>query len=191
MDKGVYNTYSTAAGETQNGLADANIYLNPAVKAGIDPLDKRNSKIFSVTPKTLFGVTGSEKSTVNDPTSLSDPIPILKNAELLLLRAQANIELNRLDLATLDINAVRVADGGLAPIAIPANKADAITAVLYEKRYSLLGEGAQRLVDLRAYGRLNASAGPGTPGDIFQSALPIPKSQLDARNVTSITPACP
>jgi hypothetical protein len=190
-DKGVYNTYSTAAGETQNGLADANIYLNPSVKAGIDTADKRNSKIFSVTPKPLFGVVGSEKTTLTDPNNLSGPIPILKNAELLLLRAQANIELGRLDLALLDINAVRVADGGLAPYVAFATKADAITAVLYEKRYSLLGESAQRLVDLRAYSRLNASAGPGTTGDIFQSALPIPKSQLDARNVTSITPVCP
>ena len=55
---------------------------------------------------------------------------------------------------------------------------------------SLLAEGAQRLVDLRAYGRLNAAAGIGAPGDTFQSALPLPKSQLDTRGVTSITPEC-
>jgi starch-binding outer membrane protein, SusD/RagB family len=122
---------------------------------------------------------------------LTNPIPILKNSELLLLRAQAKIESGDLVGATADINAVRVADGGLAPIAVPATKAAAITAVLYEKRYSLLGESAQRLVDLRAYGRLNAAAGIGAPGDIFQSVLPIPKTQLDARGVTSITPECP
>jgi starch-binding outer membrane protein, SusD/RagB family len=192
MVLGVYNTYSTAAGETQNGLADANIYLNPSVGDEVLPGDKRAAKIFAVTPKTLNGVTGRYKTTLTDPSSgLTNPIPILKNSELLLLRAQAKIESGDLVGATADINAVRVADGGLAPIAVPATKAAAITAVLYEKRYSLLGESAQRLVDLRAYGRLNAAAGIGAPGDIFQSVLPIPKTQLDARGVTSITPECP
>ena len=81
----------------------------------------------------------------------------------------------------------------LTPVA-PATKAEAIDAVLYEKRYSLLGQSAQRLVDLRAYSRLNASAGPGAAGDLFQTTLPIPKRELDARNVVApatITPVCP
>jgi len=87
--------------------------------------------------------------------------------------------------------AVRVADGGLAPIGVPASKAAAINAVLYEKRYSLLGESAQRLVDLRAYSRLNATfLKKETSTDIFQTTLPIPKRELDARAVTSIAPTC-
>lgn len=189
---GIYNTYSTAAGETQNGLADANIFLNPFVGDSIQADDKRRSKIFAVDPKTLNGVTGRYKTTLTDPSgALAGSSAILKNSELLLLRAQAKIELNDLSGARDDINAVRVSDGGLAPIPILLSKQAAISAVLYEKRYSLLAESAQRLVDLRAYTRLNASAGPGAPGDIFQTALPIPKSQLDARDVTSITPDCP
>jgi len=192
MDKGIYNNYSTAAGETTNGLADANIYLNPFVGDSVQAGDKRASKFFAVTPKSLNGVTGRYKTSLTDPSAaLSASIPLVRNAELLLLRAQAKIETGDLAGATADINAVRVADGGLAPIAVPATKTAAITAVLYEKRYSLLAESAQRLVDLRAYTRLNAAAGPGAPGDIFQSALPIPKPQLDARGVTSITPDCP
>lgn len=191
MNMSIYNTYSTAAGETVYPLADANIYLNPFVGDSIQAGDKRASKISAVTPRTLQGVTGKYKTTLTDPANLTRPLAMLKNSELLLLRAQAYIETGDLVSATADINAVRVADGGLAPIAVPGSKAAAITAVLYEKRYSLLAEGASRLEDLRAYGRLNASAGPGAPGDVFQSALPIPKSQLDPRNVTSITPDCP
>ena len=122
----------------------------------------------------------------------TQPIPILSNAELLLLRAQAEIGLGQFAAATADINAVRTADGGLTPYLDFVDAASAIKAVLYEKRYSLLGQSAQRLVDLREYGLLNASAGPGrSNGDIFQSVLPIPKSQFDTRNVTTITPACP
>lgn len=192
MDKGVYNTYSNAAGEVANGLADPAIYLNPAVVTGLEAGDRRGSTFITVKPSSLFGVTSMYKTTLTDPSgALERALPIIKNSELLLLRAQANIELNNLPAALLDINAVRVADGGLAPIPSLPDKQAAITAVLYEKRYSLLAEGAQRLVDLRAYGRLNAAAGAGAPGDLFQSALPIPKSQLDARNVTSITLECP
>jgi hypothetical protein len=194
MNTGIYNTYTTAAGDQTNPLADANIYLNPAVAAGIQAGDERASKIINVTTKTLAGVTTSNKTPLTDPSgALSLPIAVMKNAELLLLRAQVYIEQGNLALAAADINAVRAADGGLGPVA-PATKADAIAAVLYEKRYSLLGESAQRLVDLRAYGLLNASAGPGAAGDLFQTTLPIPKRELDARNVVApatITPVCP
>jgi hypothetical protein len=107
---------------------------------------------------------------------------------MLLLRAQVKIELGDLPGATADINVVRTLDGGLAPIAVPATKAAAISAVLYEKRYSLLAESAQRLVDLRAYGRMNATfLKKELPGDVFQSILPIPKRELDARGVTTLT----
>jgi len=191
MNMGIYNIYSTAAGETTYPQADANIYLNPFVGDSIQAGDLRSSKITVVTSRSLNGVTSKYKTPLTDPSNLTRPLAILKNSELLLIRAQAYIENGDLVSATTDINAVRTKDGGLPAIAVPASKAAAITAVLYEKRYSLLAEGPQRLVDLRAYGRLNASAGPGTPNDIFQSALPIPKTQLDTRNVTSITPDCP
>jgi starch-binding outer membrane protein, SusD/RagB family len=47
-----------------------------------------------------------------------------------------------------------VNSGGLAPLAPFADANSALTALLYEKRYSLLWEGS-RWVDLRRYGRLN------------------------------------
>jgi hypothetical protein len=193
MQAGPAYTYSTSAGDLTNPLADANIYLNPFVGDSIQAGDKRASKILTVSSKSLNSVTSKYKSTVTDPSgALTMSIPILTNAELLLLRAQAEIELGQFAAATADINAVRTAEGGLPGYATFADKPSAIKAVLYEKRYSLLGQSAQRLVDLREYGLLNASAGPGrSNGDIFQTVLPIPKSQFDTRNVTTITPACP
>lgn len=193
MNEGIYNTYSTAAGEETNPLADANIYLNPAVGDSVQAGDKRAAEIFTVTPKTLNGVTSKYKSPLTDPSgALTAPIAILKNSELILLRAQAEIEKGDLVAATADINAVRTKDGGLAPLPLLTSKDAAISAVLYEKRYSLLAEGAQRLVDLRAYSRLNATyLKKETANDIFQTTLPIPKRELDARGVTAITPDCP
>jgi hypothetical protein len=200
MNLGVYYTFSTAAGELTNPLADANLYLNPFVGDSIQPGDARVSKIINVASKTLNGVTSAYKSTVTDPKGLSNPIALLKNSELLLVRAQAKVGLGDLAGATADVNAVRVADGGLAALPTFTSATQAINAILYEKRYSLLGESAQRLVDLRAYGYLTptgvatygaVAGGPGGPGDLFQTALPIPKTQLDTRGVTSITPDCP
>ena len=189
LQAGVYNTYSIASNETTNPIADANIYLNPSVGDSIQAGDLRASKIITLTTaKSLFGVTTKYKTPLTDPTGLSKPIPVLKFSELILLRAQVKIELGDLSGATADINVVRSLDGGLPAIAVPATKADAISAVLYEKRYSLLGESAQRLVDLRSYNRLNATfLKKELPGDVFQAILPIPKRELDARGVTSLT----
>ena len=191
LTDGVYNTYSTAASESTNPIADANVYLNPAVGDSIQSGDARASKIFTVPTKALFGVSTKYKTILTDPAGLTRPIPVFKVSEMVLLRAQVKIEQGDLVGALTDINTVRVGDGGLDPLLPFASKADAISAVLYEKRYSLLGESAHRLVDLRAYSRLNATfLKKELSGDVFQSALPIPKRELDARGVTSITPTC-
>ncbi len=188
---GLYNTYSTDANETRYPIADANLYLNPMVADSVQAGDLRAAKITTVAVKALFGVSSTYKTPLTDPSNLTRPAPIIKVSEMLLLRAQAYIELNDLASATADINTVRTLDGGLAPIAVPATKAAAISAVLYEKRYSLLAESAHRLVDLRAYSRMNVTyLKKELAGDIFQSTLPIPKRELDTRGVTAISPTC-
>jgi hypothetical protein len=188
---GLYNTYSTDAGESRYPIADANLYLNPAVGDSVQAGDLRASKIFTTDLKSLFGVSSNYQTTLTDPANLTQPAPIIKVAEMLLLRAQAYIELGDLTSATADINTVRTLDGGLAAIAVPATKAAAIDALLYEKRYSLLAESAHRLVDLRAYSRMNATyLKLELPGDVFQSTLPIPKRELDTRGVTAISLTC-
>lgn len=192
LQVGLYNTYSTNAGETRYPIADANLFLNPAAGDSVQAGDLRAAKITVVTPKSLFGVTSKYKTILTDPANLTRPVAIIKVAEMLLLRAQAKIENNDLVGATDDINLVRTLDGGLAAIAVPATKTAAINAVLYEKRYSLLAESAHRLVDLRAYSRMNAAnLKKELTGDFFQSALPIPKRELDTRGVTAITLQCP
>jgi hypothetical protein len=192
LSNGVYNTYSTAAGETRYPIADANIYLNPAVGDSVQAGDLRSSKITTLaTAKSLFNLTSKYQTPLTVSSNLTRPLAILRVAELTLLRAQVKIEQGDLVGATADINAVRVGEGGLAPIAVPASKDAAISAVLYEKRYSLLAESAQRLVDLRAYKRLNATyLKKELPGDIFQSTLPIPKREFDTRGVTTLTLTC-
>lgn len=201
LTNGVYHTFG-AAPDLANPLAVGTVYLNPTIIAptpgsglfvnrqGLQARDVRQAKIIfresSVSRNgvsTMFGtslaITGSAAQT--------RPLAIMRNAELLLLRAQARLELGELAAATADVNVVRTKEGSLPELPAFTSRAEGVQALLYEKRFSLLLEGAHRLVDLRAYGLLNpAYLGPSSRGaaDAFLDALPIPQQERDARGGT-------
>lgn len=195
---GVYATYA-AAPDVFNPLAVGTIYLNPTVTTagagagafGVSQVlqagDARASKVTTAaTTTTRNGVSSNLRTSIanTQQATRTRPLPILRNAELLLLRAQTEIELGQFAAATADINSVRTREGNLAPIPTITSRDEGVQRVLYEKRFSLLLEGAQRLVDLRAYGLLNAAnlgASPRGAADTFQTTLPIPQQERDAR----------
>ena len=160
---GAYWNFSSAAGDALNGLsvpvspdqvAHPSIVTDAQSNAGVPDL-RVAAKTRTIPPKSPPGAAGIP-STVGwrlYPTNTTF-MPIIRNEELILLRAEANIGLNNLAAALTDINFVRVNSGGLAPLGAFADANAAITAVLYEKRYSLMWEGS-RWVDVRRYGRLN------------------------------------
>ncbi len=195
LNNSVYYVYSTAPGDATNPLVDAAIHLNPAVGDSIQPGDLRAVEITDrAAPAAGNGVTTNYDYTYSIPSlagNLTRPIPVLTVAELVLLRAQAEIQSNNLAAATSDISFVRVNQGGLPAYSAFGDQTSAINAVLYEKRYSLLFTGAQRLVDLRAYTRLNATyLKKETPQDIFQTTLPIPAAEVNARGGVAPTLTC-
>jgi len=189
--KGPYYVFVPGGSEnTPNTISDSKMGLNPLVADSVQAGDTRASKIVPRTPTAGFGIAtsityvGAVASTANQAA----PLGILRDEELVLLRAQAEIEAGQLANAILDINDVRT-NYGLAAVA-PVDRTSAINAVLYEKRYSLLFEGPQRLDDLREYGRLNATyLRPETSTDPYNAALPIPRAELNARGLTT-NPAC-
>lgn len=191
---GPYYHYVAAGTEaTANPISDRNIGFNPLVKDSVQAGDTRGAKIVTRPTGVLSG--GGISTTITcvlcnaSTANQESPLGILRDEELVLLRAQAYIELGQFANAAADINSVRT-NYGLAAIATPATKATAIDAVLYEKRYSLLVEGPQRWVDLREYGRLNATfLRKEVPTDPFNAAFPIPRAELDARLLT-VNPAC-
>lgn len=195
LANGPYYQYSTAAGETQNPVAsDVNLHLNRSVVDSILPGDLRASKIANPTVTySRYGYKAKGDPSIALPSAANSikPLAILRNGELVLLRAQAYIHLNNLAAATADLNTVHVNAGGLAPYPVFTTQADAINALLYEKRYSLLFEGAQRLVDLRAYGRLNsANFRKESTSDAYNSVLPIPIAEINARGGGAIVLVC-
>ena len=82
--------------------------------------------------------------------------PIVRNEELILLRAEILLALGDKAGSLAMINLIRTVSGGLAPstLTTASSDADFITEILLQKRYSLLLEG-HRWVDMRRYGRLN------------------------------------
>jgi hypothetical protein len=197
---GAYVTFVAGGTESApNPLPDARLGVNPKAAAALQTGDTRASKIVTRpgSSPTLSGqgltttltFVGSNTAVASNSTL---PIAILRDEEVVLLRAQAYIEANQLANATADLNSVRTSYG-LTAYPTFADQASARTALLYEKRFSLFFEGPQRLVDLRAYGLLKAG---GTipaelPGDPFQTAFPIPKAEADARGgADKLTPVC-
>jgi hypothetical protein len=190
LNRGVYNIYSTAAGDTPNSnsfaqdnyiFAHASIASDAQTTPGGAKDDRFTRKVVAlatpVTPPQNLNIPATYRFTIY-PTP-STPAPIIRNEELMLIRAEANIFTGNFAAAMQDINNIRsVSGGGLAPVAF-ATQADGLTALLYERRYSLLFEG-QRWNDYRRFGILNQLP-LDQPGQFVAKVMPIPQAECDAR----------
>lgn len=192
LDNGVYFTYSA----TLPGDAPNDLFQNPASAIQVvhpfvtDSVEKKadstldNRYLAKVIARGSAASSGnglsSDKSWNRYPTP-SSPVPIIRNEELILLRAEANLGKANNALAATDINAIRVKSGGLPDIpTLAAAGTPAILSQLFKQRfYSLLYEG-HRWVDLRRYNRFGTLQ-PDRVGDSFFTTLPIPDNEVLAR----------
>jgi hypothetical protein len=192
LDRGVYMDFSAGPGDFANPLALSpqvgENFGHPSLRTGaqLQPggeLDQRFlDKLVTRAPRSAGtpGLLTSDLGWIRYP-SPNSPIPLIKNEELILLRAEANIGLNDLAPAVDDINIVRTTSGLLAPYAGAVDQPSLLTELLYNKRYSLLYEGGHSWIDFRRYGRLadlatNERAGP--PPDVLFTTLPIPTAEV-------------
>ncbi|HJU90557.1 MAG TPA: hypothetical protein VJ672_14300 [Gemmatimonadaceae bacterium] len=186
---GVYHSFSTASGDTPNPLNDNSVYrINPLVAAAADPNDARRSKwvigvnrtggTASTTPATNTAIASNLVQNVH--LSPSQPIAIIRNAELILLRAIIEWGQNDDVAALINLNRVRTVEGGLAPIAV--SHAALPAAILHEVRLSLLFESSASWVYTRMLGLLNTlNPTPATHPNPL-TAFPIPQGERDARS---------
>jgi hypothetical protein len=192
MSVGAYYKFVPGGSENAANLrSDSRMGLHPLIRDSVQVGDTRGSKIVNRTTLAGNGISTTLTFSGSVPNAANEALPIalLKDEELVLLRAQAEIGAGQLPAAILDINSVRTQYGLLPHVSFGSTTA-AIDAVLYEKRYSLLFEGPQRLIDLRGYGRLNGTYfRQELPTDPFNAAMPIPRGELNARGV-STNPAC-
>jgi hypothetical protein len=184
LDVGVYHTFSTGAGDTANNLINPNIYAHPslmtdAMTSGAT-VDARFTRKVATTdaPGSAQGLTSDLVFTMY--AGPDSPVPIIRNEELILLLAEALYFTGDVAGAMTALNTVRTLSGGLA--AIPGTPAEDafISALLYERRYSLLFEGGHRWIDVRRFGRIE-DLPLDTPAHVRNQRYPIPLSECNAR----------
>lgn len=190
MNVGVYHAFSSAPGDVVNGIFDPSrlvIVAHPSIAADVQAGDERFTRkvvsIPEVDDQAQAGISTTWAYDIYD--KLSAPIAIIRNEELLLLRAEANLRLGNPQLALDDINFVRDESGGLPAIDFAADwdtrtADERIDELLYNRRYSLMFEG-HRWIDMRRYDRLTDL--PIDAGTTFVrfSRFPFPVRECDAR----------
>jgi hypothetical protein len=196
LQSGAFHSYGLGSGDSQNDLNTPDILVHLSIVNDADPLasppagctgtpplplsclDNRvQAKVAVVAPVTLYGETSSYGFTLYP--NKDSPIPIIRNEELILLRAEASLGLGNLSGARRDIDLLRTKVGGVRASSGPAS--GLVDELLKQKRYSLLFEGGHRWIDARRYGKLGTLPIDQPGLQRVQAAFPIPQSEMDAR----------
>ncbi|MEO0472349.1 MAG: RagB/SusD family nutrient uptake outer membrane protein [Bacteroidota bacterium] len=122
-------------------------------------------------PVSLAGLSGDTQ--VQQFGSNIDQVPMIRNEELVLIYAEAQIGTDN-DEAVAAINIVRSA-AGLADYAGGTDDAALLEELLNQRRYSLFGE-AHRWIDARRTGNLSQIP-IDRPGDVVHTQFPIPVAE--------------
>ncbi len=185
LDLGVYHVFSTASGDALNGVSPVTSpdqLAHPSVGTDAAPGDTRFATKVRRLPNARTGPPNGQSIPTDlqftiYPTNTS-PIPLIRNEELILLRAEARWFTGNAGGALADINLVRQR-AGLAPRGAFGSAEEFVTELLAQRRYSLLFEG-HRWLDVRRFGRL-ATLPLDVPTHIRAPWQPLPNAECDAR----------
>jgi len=180
LNTGTYHIFSTAAHDItnpafyeRNETGDVRL-AHPSYAKEITPGDDRIEKAaLRDDPATKDGLTSDRDFWIYH--SDTDPAAIIRNEELILIYAEAKIQLNQLPDGKTAIDRIRKAHN-LAPYAGAVTQAALITEMLTQRRFSLYGEG-HRWVDMRRYNRLTTLP-LDRPNDDVWSQLPLPLAEV-------------
>jgi starch-binding outer membrane protein, SusD/RagB family len=184
LNTGVIFQFSTTSGDQTTVLfepylrADSNLIHQAQLQTGGSP-DLRTSKLTQTATLTFEQVTSVWLFTAQ--TSASASLPFIRNEELILMRAEAELGNGDLTDALADINFIRTNSGGLPPLTagqVPTAAA-MLTELLYEKQWSLLWEDGHRWIDLKHYGLLGTLPQTVNGGHIFD-ILPFSTADCNA-----------
>lgn len=188
LTSGAFQSYTTGSGDTPNALFDPTgraILAHPSIVTDAESkpngtLDNRVlTKVSQLAePHTVQGVTSDLVFSIYN--SNTAPIAIIRNEELILLRAEARFFTNDVVGALSDINFIRTTSGGLAPRGPFLNTNDFVTELLKQRRYSLLFEGGHRWIDTRRFGLL-ATLPLALPTHTVPTRFPFPEAECLAR----------
>jgi starch-binding outer membrane protein, SusD/RagB family len=207
-DNGVSNIYSTAAGDAPddvgfNGSTGNDEYVHPGIDSipGVAADARYQRKVSNCpasSPRSEVGVNATHRPCTY-ATNVT-PIPIVRNEELVLLRAEAEWFTGDTAGAHADIAAVRTVSGGATPaikFATPAVDSEFVQELLLQRTLSLYQEG-QRWPDYRRFGRLadlGKLAQDIAASFTVASASVLPNQECDSRaragNPGGIPMSCP
>jgi len=188
MDAGVFHVYSTATGDATNGVGQNADYLtHPSFATDIAVGDLRASKwtVLATARNAPQSLGIATNLAMNRYAANNTRVPVIRNEELILLRAEARWFTNDKANAIADLNTVRSVSGGLGASTVTVGSTDAqfIDALLYERRFSLLSEG-HRWVDHRRFDRLGDLPRDITTGNnahFVARVMPIPQGECLVR----------
>ena len=174
---GVYRPYSTASGELFNEIfrapnqAEA-VVSHPSYLADLEAGDDRINKVLARDTISLDGLTATHDNIVY--SSLSAPLYLIRNEELILISAEAKIGSDN-NGAAADLNIIRNAHG-LGNYGGGLDDASLLDELLKQRRYSLNFEG-HRWVDMRRYGRLGQLPIDRAGDDVWEQ-MPRPVTEV-------------
>lgn len=142
---------------------------------GVSKIKKRNA------PLGLGGIAPNEFDFQPVATNTS-PMSIIRNEELILMYAEAQIQAGTLANAILALDKIREAYGlpklAIAKPTILTDKTKLLDEVLNQRRYSLFLEGGHRWFDMRRYSKLNLLPKDLPSHNVFTS-FPKPQAEVD------------
>lgn len=201
LDLGTYHAYATGVGERLNPLfevptaATVKLRAHPSLLDDVQTGDTRfaekildrtddandSDNDFVASPSAANGL--SSPLVVALYENSTSPVALIRNEELLLIRAEANIDDARdLNAAVSDLNIIRNA-AGLGNYGGPVTETDLFDEMVYNRRYSLFLEG-HRWVDARRFGLLDElefpydTVGDGSRESVVFQQVPIPQNEL-------------
>jgi hypothetical protein len=181
FDLGVYRVFSTATGDRINPLFfpkntnGTTRLAHPSFIADAVPGDDRLAKASARTaPISSTGLTATHDAFRY--ASQTTDIPIIRNEELILIKAEALIQTNQFAAAKTLIDKIRVDVAGIGAYAGPLTQPAMIDEMLFQRRYSLWEEG-HRWIDLRRYNRLDTLP-LDRAGDSVIKELPRPFNEV-------------
>jgi hypothetical protein len=176
---GVYSVFGTGSGDQlnpayipQNQTGEVRV-AHPSFATDIVAGDDRISKAtLRNAVASLDGLSSNRDVWVY--TSSTAPMGIVRNEELILIYAEANIQINNFTEALKAINVIREKHN-LSDYSGTVNQPSLINEMLYERRYSLFMEG-HRWIDVRRYNQLGTLP-IDRPGDDVWGLFPLPVSE--------------
>lgn len=178
LKTGVHHTFSLTGADVANplfGALNQTAIVRVSHSSFVDDAEAGDTRVEKVvlrdSPTEASGLIGTHDVWIYQTNV--DNIPIIRNEELILLFAEANMATSPMD-AVNAINVIRNAAGlsDYAGVTTPAGLEDEILA---QRRYSLFGEG-HRWIDMRRFNRLGDLPNDRA-SDNIPAAVPIPANE--------------